>query len=221
VSGQGGAQLVLSLGHRPAADRRSFLVTDANRLAVETLDSPHAWAGGRLVLTGGEGAGKSHLAAIFLAERGGAEARDLVLPDGAGPVLVEDADRLGTEAERPLLHLLNAAADGGRSVLLTARTPPARWPVALPDLASRLAASAVARIGPPDDALLSWLLVKVAADRQLALGPRVVEHLLKRMDRSHAAPGRVVAALDEASLSERRAITTALATAVLARLARE
>ncbi len=76
-----------------------------------------------------------------------------------------------------------------------------------------------ARIAAPDDALVSSLLVKLAADRQLRLPPRVVQHLARRMERSHAMIGRVVEALDRASLAENRTISQALASEVLERLA--
>ena len=54
-------------------------------------------------------------------------------------------------------------------MLLTARRPVAGWPLGLPDLASRLRAAPAVAIGPPDDALLGALLVKLFADRQLVV----------------------------------------------------
>ena len=68
-----------------------------------------------------------------------------------------------------LLHLLNAAAEAGQPVLLTARLPPGRQRQKLPDLGSRLRASLAVEINPPDDALLGALLLpRLAAARQLA-----------------------------------------------------
>ena len=49
--------------------------------------------------------------------------------------------------ERALFHLLNLARQTGSHVLIASETDPARWPVALPDLASRLKALPVARLG--------------------------------------------------------------------------
>ena len=61
----------------------------------------------------------------------------------AGPLAIDDAD---TAPELALLHLLNAAAEAGFPVLLTGRSPPARWHIALPDLASRLRAATAVEI---------------------------------------------------------------------------
>jgi chromosomal replication initiation ATPase DnaA len=143
---------------------------------------------------------------------------------GAGPaavLVVEDLDTIAGDlpAEEALFHRLNAVAGAGGRVLMTARTPPAQMPLVLPDLASRLTASGLARIERPDDALLSAVLVKLFADRQLIVPSDVVAFLVTRMPRSLADAGRVVAALDEASLTERRAITRPFAAQVIDRLA--
>ena len=70
--------------------------------------------------------------------------------------------------ETALLHLLNAAGEAGLPILLAAPAPPSRWPVRLPDLASRLRAITAVEIGPPEDALLRTLLARLLAERQLA-----------------------------------------------------
>ena len=114
-----------------------------------------------------------------------------------------------------MLHLYNRIAERGGSMLLTAEAPPSRWPIRLADLASRLRAAPVAAIGLPDDALLGGLLVKMFADRQLAVTPDVVSFLLPRMERSFAAARALVQRLDAAALAEHRTVTVRLARAVL------
>ena len=78
-----------------------------------------------------------------------------------------------------------------------------------------LSATATAILQPPDDALLSALLVKLFADRQLQVPLALIPYLVARMDRSFAAAGLLVAALDAQALAERRAITRTLAAQVL------
>lgn len=85
----------------------------------------------------------------------------------------------------------------------------------LPDLLSRLQAAAVARIGAPDDALLSAVLVKLFADRQITVPPALIAWLVLRMERSIAAARALVALLDARALAEGRPITRALAAEVL------
>jgi len=221
VSETGPRQLTFDLPVRPALGRADFYVSQANAAAVAATEAA-LWPNGRLVVVGDVGAGKTHLAHVWAARSGAAvlHARD----PGTGPaqvLVIEDVDAIAGErpAEEALFHRLNAVAETGGRVLLTARTPPAQTGWALPDLASRLAASGVARIDLPDDALLSAVLVKLFADRQLAVPPEVIAWLVTRMPRSLAAAGDIVAALDAASLAERRAITRPFAIAVLDRLA--
>ena len=76
---------------------------------------------------------------------------------------------------------------GPHQAAISARRPPARWPIALPDLASRLRAAPAAAIGPPDDALLAAVLVKHFADRQVRVAPGVIGFAVRRMERSFAA----------------------------------
>jgi DnaA regulatory inactivator Hda len=219
-------QLVLDLQARPALGRADFFVSPANALALAQVESWPGWPGGRLALAGPEGAGKTHLAHVWAARAAarvmpasGLDALDLGAVDPAAAMAVEDVDHLPEQgrkaAEEALFHLCNLLAAGGGSLLVSGREAPARWKIRLPDLASRLRAAPVARLDPPDDALLAAVLVKLFADRQIAVGPDLIQYLLTRVDRSFAAAVEVVAALDRAGLARHRPITARLAGDVL------
>ncbi len=220
------AQLALDLGHRPAYGREDFLVAPSNAEAVLWLDRWPDWPAPALTVHGPAGCGKSHLAQVW---RRHADALELP-PQGlavaalgerlgaARAAIVEDADR-GVE-EEALLHLYNMLAERRGHLLLTAREPPARWHLRLADLASRLLAAPAVAVAPPDDALLSAVLVKLFADRQLRVGAELIAYLVSRMERSFAAAARLVAALDGAALAAGRPVTVPLARAVLERLER-
>jgi chromosomal replication initiation ATPase DnaA len=92
------------------------------------------------------------------------------------------------------------------------------WGIALPDLASRLAAAMGVAVGAPDDELIAGVMIKHFLDRQIRVDPAVATFLLGRIERSFAAVRRVVAALDKAALAEKRGITVPLAREVLRRL---
>ena len=216
-------QLAFDLPHLPTLSRDAFFVAPCNRDAAAWIDRWPDWPGGVLLLLGPAGCGKSHLAAAWRL-RAGAEifdpatnASEAALAPGA-PLLVEDAEHGAGEpaVERRLFHLVNAAREAGKTLLLTARRPPAEWPLRLPDLASRLRACPQVRIAPPDDDLLAAVLSKQFSDRQLRVEPRVIGYLALRMERSFAAAVRLVDDLDRLALSQARAITLPLAKRVLA-----
>jgi len=212
-------QLVFDLPSRPALGRADFFVAEANAGAVAAIGGWRGWPFGRLALIGPEGAGKTHLAQVWAAESGAValvpEGRPR-LPPGSCAV-VEDIDRLAGDAaaEAALFHLHDDLLAHGGRLLLTARTPPALWRIALPDLASRMQATTVARIAAPDDALLAAVLIKHFADRQLIAPRDLVGWLLPRMPRSFAAAAELVARLDAEALAEGRAVTRLLAQRIL------
>jgi len=217
----GPSQLTLGLPHRPALGREDFLVVPSNADAVAWLDRWPDWPATALALHGPAGSGKSHLAQVWRRRTGAAEAGDSFDPPtlaASGAVVLDLADRAGPRDERSLLHLYNLLTERRGHLLLVGREPPARWPVSLPDLSSRLATAPAVALLPPDDQLREAVMVKLFADRQLRVDAEVVSYLLQRLDRSFAAIGSIVAALDETALAERRPITVPLARAVLARL---
>lgn len=221
------AQLAFALGHRPAYGREDFLVAPCNAEAVAWVDRWPAWPAPAFALYGPAGCGKSHLAQVWRARSAALELprKALVVAElgvrlGASRVaIVEDADQ-GID-EQAMLHLHNMLAERGGHLLLTARKPPSRWSLELADLRSRLVAAPAAEVAAPDETLISALLVKLFADRQLRVGTELIAYLLARMERSFEATRRLVAALDEAALAARRPITVPLARTVLERFARE
>lgn len=216
-------QLTFDLPVRENRTRGDFFVSEANALALARLDDQSLWPNRKLVLVGPEGAGKSHLAQVWVDEIGALLLRpddlaDLDIPGIAHPIALDDAGRLTREQEEQLFHLHNHLGANALPFLLTARTPPARWDLALPDLASRMAATDSVRIDAPDDALLAAVMVKQFADRQVTVTPGLITWLVARMDRSFAEAQRLVEALDKAALAEGRAVTRPLAQRVLADL---
>jgi chromosomal replication initiation ATPase DnaA len=210
-------QYDLGLPHIASVGSSDFLVSDANRLALAWIERWPDWPGRGLVVHGPPGSGKTHLAHLWCARAGATlvGGRDLAvdvaarfLGEAGAIVAIDDAERA---AEPGLLHLYNSCVEHGGSLLVVARQPPGAWPIALPDLASRLRALPAVGIGAPDDALLAAVLVKQFADRQLPVAPAVIRYLTRRMERSFAAAAALAAGLDRLQFRERGPVTIPMA----------
>jgi chromosomal replication initiation ATPase DnaA len=214
-------QLAFSLEHAESFAREDFLSGPSNAAALTLVETWPDWPARAVVLAGPAGSGKSHLASIWAA-RAGARfllARSLVetkVPAAlaTGALVVEDLTH-GAFDERALFHLVNLVREEGAYLLLTAASSPAGWPVEIPDLASRLKAAPVVMLAPPDDALLRAVLVKLFADRQLAVDEALVSFLAMRIERTFQAARAVVAKLDQEAMQRKRPLTRALAAEVL------
>lgn len=220
-------QLALNIPAREALGRDAFFVAPSNALALATLDAADTWPSGKLVLTGPAGSGKTHMAQVWANDRNAVvvpiaelSTADIPALSARRYVVVEDADKVSGLAnaratEETLFHLHNLTlAEGGR-LLITATTAPNRWSLTLPDLASRMQGTPVARIDPPDDMLLTAMLVKQFEDRQIVVSGSLITWLVKRMERSAEAARNIVATLDQEALRAGRPISRSFAAQLL------
>jgi chromosomal replication initiation ATPase DnaA len=213
----GPTQLALALDHAESLAREDFLSGPSNAAALSLIERWPDWPSRTILLRGPAGSGKSHLAAIW-ARMSGARMLSPVALGGAdvpialatGALVLENLAEARFD-EAALFHLLNLAREERAYLLITARSAPAAWQIGVPDLVSRLRALPVVALEAPDDALLRAVLVKLFADRQLAVDESLIGFLATRIERSFAAARAAVARLDREALRLKRPVTRALA----------
>ena len=220
-------QFILEFEHRPAFGGEDFLIAPPNAEAVKHLDTWPDWSSTALVLFGPAGSGKTHLSQVFHTITSSCIVTSYDLMESEPPhylgnsptAILENADVISNIADgtlqQSILHLYNVLNESGRHLLLTAKTPPARWGIALKDLSSRLNTATQVCIGAPDDNLISAILVKQFQDRQLKIDKDVIFFLLARMERSFEAVRSIVNAIDKLALKEKRKVTVPLVRKVL------
>jgi chromosomal replication initiation ATPase DnaA len=218
-------QLTFRWPHSPSFAREDFLAAPSNLDALVAIELWPNWAGRMLMLIGPEGAGKSHLGAIW------ARTADAILLAGreldeqsleacahAHAVLIEDAD-CATRPEALLFHVINAAMQNNAWLMLTCRTAPDAWGLGTPDLLSRLRLAPVVGLAAPDIELTEAVLFKLFSDRQLQVEPHVIAYIALRIERSLGAARELVAMLDNEALTQGRRITRAMASDALREIA--
>ena len=217
-------QLSFDLPAKPALGRGDFFVSPANAVAVSMIELWPDWTGRKLTLSGPAGAGKTHLVHVWAAMSGGRivaakSVSDADIPAlASGPVAVEDVPDIAQDAsaQAALFHLHNLVLAEGHSLLLTGIPAPDHWGLSLPDLQSRMQGTQNATLQGPDDALLSAVLSKLFADRQINPPADLIPYLVPRMDRSFACARDLVDLLDRQSLAQQRKLNRALARDLLA-----
>lgn len=188
------SQIALPFDWPAAESEQDFIVSDANRMAVRHFGHWSLWPVPATILTGPRKSGRSFLGRIFAAR--------------AGATLIDDAERVEEEA---IFHAWNRAQADHRPLLIIADAPPPTWRIALPDLASRLAATPQVAILEPDDALMTALIERLLAARGLPVAPGVAQWIADRIERSYIGIHRAVDALDSAAWNRRGRIGTAFA----------
>lgn len=177
------SQIALPLKAGTAGPSR-IVVGAGNAHVAEGLSHPASWPFRTAVLYGPPRSGKSLFARWFVAS-------------GAGDAL-DDAQDM---PEDEVFHRWNRAQESGTPLLVVGGQPP--WAITLPDLKSRMGSALQLEIGPPDDAMAGELLLSLAAERGLALGPDAAEYLIPRAPRSQQAIEKLVEMIDRLSLERK------------------
>src|SRR5712675_2885361 len=117
-------QLAFALPHAESLSRDNFLEGPANTAALALVESWPDWPNRTMLLTGPEGSGKSHLAAIWAEQAGArsttAHALTAAAVPGAlatGALVIEDLKPAEFD-ERAMFHLMNLAREDDASVLI-------------------------------------------------------------------------------------------------------
>jgi chromosomal replication initiation ATPase DnaA len=204
-------QLALPFGSRPALGREDFIVAPCNEQALRFIERWPEWPARAAAIYGPRDSGKTHLARIFCDLSGAMLLLSANLssfdanewpPEGAIAVELEDWAP-HPELERRIFALFERPTG---TLLLTARKPPVHWSSSLGDLQSRFDSLLAFPVWAPDDSLLSALIRKHFAGRQLAVTENIVKRLLLHVERTPQAIAAFIARLDEKALAEKRSI---------------
>jgi DnaA family protein len=198
---------------------------------VKTLSAGGGASSGVVWICGASGAGKTHLLQAACAQAS-ETMRAAYLPltelarlgvevlEGMRQldcVSVDDIDVVvgKIEWERALFSIVREIEDVGSRVIVAAKSPPALLTWALPDLGSRLSASAVFQLRALDEHEQQEALQLRARLRGLELPEETSRWLLRRFPRDMRALYEILDTLDEAALVAQRRLTVPFIRSVL------
>ncbi len=225
----GSGQLPLALRF-PLEQRFEGFVPADSREVVLLREA--VFAGGRALLSGPRGSGKTHLliAAAAAVDAVGRQVAYLPLAalgvhataalDAQAPIgllCIDDLDAVAgrADAERALFALHNRQGDAGGAIAYAARAQPDALAIGLPDLRSRLAHCLRIPLPPLDEAQRRALLVARARARGLALEAPALDYLFRRVGRDLATLTALLDRLDRESLAAQRRLSVPFLRSVL------
>ncbi len=204
-------QLILSFNFDQNFKNLDFYVSKSNDHIFNLVKNWHHYKQKFLNIIGDKFSGKSHLMNIFLEQNGGLKINADNLNDDLlkktkffEDIILED---LSTKIDEKLFYsLINIADSENKHLIVTSRIPIVKMNFDLTDLQSRIKNFSLIKIENPDDDLMFALILKNLSDRQISIDKKLIDYIIKRIDRSYSKISDFIYKIDQISLKKKRSI---------------
>ena len=204
-------QLLLDFDYEQNFKDDDFYVGKSNFYAFEVINKWPKWEKNFLNINGEKFSGKTHLVNIFLKKFNGIKIDINSLNDenlkSIKPyqnIVLEDLDL--NINEKLIYSLINIIDQDNKFLIITSIKPISEINFQLEDLRSRTKNCTFANIQNPDDELMFALILKNLSDRQIVIDKKLIDYIIKRIDRSYGKIADFIYKVDELSLKKKKAI---------------
>ena len=188
-----------------------FFVSSSNYYAYKLINSWPKWEKKIINICGEKYSGKSHLSSIFIEKFKGKiiyanKVNNEILNSlkTYENVVLENFSKYVNE--NLIYSLFNLMDQDNKYLVINSQTPINEIDFRLNDLKSRLRNCLIAKIQNPDDEMIYALIVKNFADRQISLDKKLIDFIIKRIDRSYGKIFEFIYKIDEISLKKKKSI---------------
>ena len=204
-------QLILNFDHEQNFKDQDFYVSKSNEYSFKLLNHWPKWEKNFVNLFGDHFSGKTHLVNIFLDKFNGIkiEASKLNNQSLKEIKIYENIviENLNEEIDENLLFtLLNIIDQDNKYLIITSKKPIVDLSFKLNDLNSRSKNFLLSAIEKPDDDLMFALILKNLSDRQISIDKKLIDFIIKRIDRSYGKIFDFIYKIDKISLKRKKAI---------------
>ena len=204
-------QLILKFDHEQNFKDQDFYVSKSNEYSFKLLNSWPRWKKNFVNLIGEKFSGKTHLVSIFLKKFKGIkiEASDINNQSLKMIKIYENIviENLNEEINENLFFaLLNIIDQDNKFLIVTTKKPIVDFSYKLDDLNSRSKNFLLSSIEKPDDDLMFALILKNLSDRQISIDKKLIDFIIKRIDRSYGKIFDFIYKIDEICLKRKKAI---------------
>ncbi len=204
-------QLLLNFNYKQNFHNDDFYVSKSNFYAFELIEKWPNWEKNILNIYGEKYSGKTHLANIFLKKNKGKKVNEEYLNDEIlkefklyENIVIDNFKNI-TE-ERILYSIFNLIDQDNKFLLINSVVPINEINFKLKDLRSRSKNCLFAKIDEPDDELIFAIILKSFSDRQINIDKKLIDFVIKRIDRSYGKISDFIYKVDELSLKKKKPI---------------
>ena len=204
-------QLLLNFDYQQNFKDDDFYVSKSNSHVFEMLKQWPKWEKNFLNISGNKNSGKSHLINIFLKRYKGIKLDSKDLNNEKlkeikifENIILEDLD---TNVDEKLLYtIFNIIDQDNKYLIITSIKPIVEIKFNLEDLKSRTQNCLLMNIEKPDDDLMFALILKNLSDRQITLDKKLIDYIIKRIERSYDKIFDFIYKIDRISLKKKKSI---------------
>ena len=204
-------QLILNFDFDQNFKDQDFYVSKSNEFAFKLLNSWPKWDKNFVNLIGEKFSGKTHLVNIFLEKFKGIkiEANQI---DNEFLKKIKVFENIIVENfnnkidENLFFTLLNIIDQDNKYLILTSKNPIVNYSFNLNDLNSRSKNFLLCNIEKPGDDLMFALILKNLSDRQISIDKKLVDFIIKRINRSYGKIFDFIYKIDKISLKRKKPI---------------
>ena len=204
-------QRIIKFNYEKNLEKDDFYVSESNKHILKQIDNWPKWEKNFLNINGENYSGKTHLVNIFLKKFKGIkfEANLLTDEDLKETKIHQNIvlENLNEDVNEKLIYsLLNIIDQDNKYLIVTSVKPIVDIKFSLKDLKSRTKNFLLQNIKKPDDELVFALILKNLSDRQIFLEKKLIDFIMKRIDRSYGKIFDFIYKIDEISLKKKKSI---------------
>ena len=204
-------QLIIKFDYDQNFKDEDFYVSSSNKHIFSLLNQWPRWEKNFLNISGEKFSGKSHLINIFIKKFKGIKLNansltneDLKMIKIHENIILENLDE--NIDEKLIYSLLNIVDVDNKYIIVTSEIPIVDINFSLIDLKSRTKNFLLQKIEKPDDELMFALILKNLSDRQISINKKLIDFIVKRIDRSYGKISDFIYKIDELSLKRKKPI---------------
>ena len=204
-------QLLLNFKQNQNFNYNDFYVSKSNYYAFQLIEKWPKWEKNILNICGEKYSGKTHLSNIFLNKNGGIKVEEREINDEVYKkfklyenIIIDNYDN--KVDEKLVYSIFNLVDQDNKYLIINSKNPINRIEFKLNDLKSRSKNCLFAKIENPDDDLMFAIIVKSFSDKQITVDKKLINFIIKRIDRSYGKISDFIYKIDELSLKKKKPI---------------